>query len=329
MTAPLKVDRAFLEPLAVGASEVGAVMGCDPWTSPLQLWRRKRHLDPPRADTPAMSIGRALEGPVVGIARDRIPLRIRRNRSTFAHPVAPLFATPDAFVGRDRLLEVKVVGIHGTNGWDDGELPCRVRLQVQAQLAVTGRAAAYVGALVGTELRLVVVEADAAVQAGILESVTAFVVDHLDPGYPPDPLSWDERWAQLLADADELPVADVLAGQALQDAGDRILEVRALEAQLADEVAELRAELVAGLVAGAGRRLVANGWLGTLEVRAGRTDWRFVATELLSVLENLKPDAGTERDVAELLTSYYADIVARGTGDPSTTFVVRRTRRDN
>lgn len=262
------VDRATVWPHAVGASEVGAVMGCDPWTTPLQLYRSKKGLDAPRPDNDAMALGRALEGPVVDLCRQRIPLVIRRNTSTLVRAIQPnLFATPDAFVGPDRLLEVKVLGLRSPDAWEDDQLACRIQLQVQAQLFVTDRQAAYVAQLVGTELRLTLVEADPVVQVELLNAVDRFVVDHLQAGVPPDPLTWDERWADLIAQLSPLPEIDVLAGGAVEEAGSRILEARLLSAQLEDETRQLRLELLEALVAGQGTRIVGSDWTARVDSR--------------------------------------------------------------
>jgi len=308
----IRVDRATVEPTGVGASEVGAVLGCDPWTTPLQLYRRKKGLDTPRPDSTAMALGRALEGPVVELARQAIPLRIRRNRQTFGHPATSLFATPDAFVGRERLLEVKVVGLRAQDAWDD-DLPCRVRLQVQAQLFVTGREAGYVAQLVGTELRLTVVEADPDVQVEILNAVDRFV-DLLHTDTPPDPLTWDERWADLVARLQPLPERDVLAGGSVQEAGARILAIRQLSKQLEDEERQLRLELLGELADEQGTRIVGTGWTGRLQETAGRTDWHAVADELFGLLEPVHGDR---------LVAIARDVTARHRSPSSSSFVVR------
>jgi len=300
----LEVDRAVVDPVAVGASEVGAMMGCDPWTTPLQLYRRKRGLDPDRPDSAAMALGRALEGPVVDMVRELLPLRIRRNGRTFAHVSSPLFATPDAFVARDRLLEVKVVGLRGAADWND-DLPCRVKLQAQAQLAVTQREACYVAALIGTELRLTLVERDPFAQLEILETAERFVDRHLQQGVPPDPLTWEERWADLL-DA-ELEGELLLAGGPAQTWGDRLLEIRQTTRQLEDEERQLRLELLELLSAAGGEKLLGSGWVATIADRAGSVDWRAVAAEL-------DPDP---------------ELVARHRGSSSRTFTLRSSRRDS
>jgi predicted phage-related endonuclease len=300
----LEVDRELVEPLAVGASEVGAVMGCDPWTTPLQLYRRKKGLDDPRPDNAAMALGRALEGPVVDLARELIPLRIRRNARTFAHVRSPLFATPDAFVGRDRLLEVKVVGLRSPDAFDD-DLPCRVKLQAQAQLAVTQRDAVYVAQLVGTELRLTLVESDPVAQLEILETAERFVDAHLQPSVPPDPLTWEERWADLLEA--ELEGELWLAGGPAQQQGDRLLEIRRTVKQLEDEERQLRLELLELLTAAGGAKLLGSGWTATVADRAGSVNWAQVALELGAPLE----------------------LVERHRGPSSRTFTLRSSSRDS
>lgn len=267
----IRVVRELVEPHAVGASELGAVLGCDPYTTPLQLYRRKRGLEPAPADNAAMSIGRVLEGPVVGLARPQLVEPVRRNRLTFAHPSLPLFATPDGFVGRDRLLEVKVVGYRSAWDWDDGP-PCRVQLQVQGQLLVTGRAAAYVVALVGTELRLWSLEADPLVQATIADAVTTFVVEHVLAMVPPDPWTYGERWAQLLSQLLNADGPPAYAGPESDAAGARVVAVNAQRAQLEDEAKGIRLELLEALVAAGATKLLGSSWTATVQdTKGGRT----------------------------------------------------------
>jgi predicted phage-related endonuclease len=267
----IRVDRAKVEPLLVGASELGAVLGCDPFTTPLQLYRRKRGLDPAPATDDAMTIGTVLEGPVVQLARAKLPETIRRNRLTWAHPTLELFATPDAFVGRDRVLEVKVVGLYGARGWDDGP-PCHVQLQVQGQLLVTGRDAGYVAMLSGTELKLWTLPADPVVQSTIADAVRAFVVEHLDPGVPPDPLTYGERWADVLEQLRGLDRVEAVASGAADAGGRRLLDIRDEAARLDDEAKDIRLELARAMLAAGATRLVGNGWTGTVQdTKSGAT----------------------------------------------------------
>ncbi|MBP3768428.1 MAG: YqaJ viral recombinase family protein [Prevotella sp.] len=48
----------------IGSSEVATVLGLNPWETPLQLWRRKKGIDPPKAENFAMKAGHYLEDAV-------------------------------------------------------------------------------------------------------------------------------------------------------------------------------------------------------------------------------------------------------------------------
>jgi predicted phage-related endonuclease len=253
----------------VGASEVGVLAGVDPFATPLELWRRKLgRASGPDGNLEALRIGRALEGPVVGLARDVIPLRIRRNRRTYVHPLwpaVPLFATPDAFVDGDRLLEAKVVGLRGAFAWDDGP-PAHVILQARAQLAVLEAGACYIAALVGTELRLALVEREVEEEAELLAAVSAFVRENLEPVLEPDPVTDLERWAQLVAGASELD-GEVLADADADAAGIALLELRASRSRIEADELRLRVELTRWLERSGGRRVVGSSWAAAWDAR--------------------------------------------------------------
>jgi predicted phage-related endonuclease len=264
------VDRATAIAAGnVGASQLGAVLGCDPWTTPLRLFRRLTGLDPEPVQSEAMSIGVALEGPVVGLLRPRLLEPIRRNRLTFLHPSLPLFATPDGFVGYGRTLEVKVVGVYSARDWDD-DPPCSTRLQVQGQLMVTGRESGYVAALIGTEVRLWTVYADPEVQRTITDAVTAFV-SGLVAGVPPDPLTYGERWADVLAQLSRADRVEAWAGPDAQTAGLRLLAIRADVNRLEDEANGIRLELAGAMLRAGATELIGSGWTGTVQDTKGGT----------------------------------------------------------
>lgn len=50
--------------LGIGASEVGTILGVNPWETPYQLWRRKKGLDAPKQENFAMKAGHYLEDAV-------------------------------------------------------------------------------------------------------------------------------------------------------------------------------------------------------------------------------------------------------------------------
>lgn len=48
----------------IGSSEVSTILGLNPWETPMQLWRRKKGIDPPKNETFAMKAGHYLEDAV-------------------------------------------------------------------------------------------------------------------------------------------------------------------------------------------------------------------------------------------------------------------------
>lgn len=53
-------DRKY----GIGSSEVATILGLNPWETPLQLWRRKKGIDPPKPENFAMRAGHYLEDAV-------------------------------------------------------------------------------------------------------------------------------------------------------------------------------------------------------------------------------------------------------------------------
>lgn len=135
--------RAFL-----GASEVPAVCGLDPFKSAADIWASKRGYIG-QEESEAGDIGNLLE-PVL------IAEYARRLGLSFAKP--PAFrrgyrqATLDAVID-GRNVQVKVVGEYMTHHWDDG-VPDYVQAQVQAEMDVACLESTDVVALIGgTDLR--------------------------------------------------------------------------------------------------------------------------------------------------------------------------------
>lgn len=50
--------------MGIGSSEIATILGLNPFETPYQLWRRKRKMDPPKAETFAMRAGHYLEDAV-------------------------------------------------------------------------------------------------------------------------------------------------------------------------------------------------------------------------------------------------------------------------
>jgi putative phage-type endonuclease len=192
------VDRAS----GIGASEVAAIAGLSPWSTPVEVWLEKVGMGRPRDETPQMTTGRDLELAVLKLGARDLGRRIVHNARTFRHagwPEVPLFATPDGFgPGRDTLAEVKVVS-HHLSDWRDGPPPYVV-VQCQAQLAVYGKATAVdVVALLGGAVRTFVVERDPQAILDIEVKVGRWWRSYVLAGVAPPAETPEDEWALLRA----------------------------------------------------------------------------------------------------------------------------------
>lgn len=86
----------------IGSSEVGAIMGLNPYETPLQLWRRRVGLDPAPQENLAMRLGHLLEGAVAQLWEDATKLPI--DKSTEGDWIARSVAAPWMQVSPDRLF---------------------------------------------------------------------------------------------------------------------------------------------------------------------------------------------------------------------------------
>ena len=139
----------------INSTEVAALFGCSPYSTAFELWHRKRQaaieeLEP----NERMLWGRRLEEAIArGLGQDQ-GWAIRHAPEYIHHTQLRMGSSFDYFIGEDGILEIKNVdSLAFKNHWlgegDSLEAPPHIELQVQHQLALTGRKFAYIGALVG------------------------------------------------------------------------------------------------------------------------------------------------------------------------------------
>lgn len=144
----------------IGSSDAAAAVGLNPYKSPLELWLEKTGRDGnlPKADPhdeeSPLYWGTLLEPIVAAHYTKRSGHRVRRINAVLQHP-DPDKAWMLANIDREvigvpdvQILECKTAGINGARLWKEG-VPEYVQLQVQHQLAVTGKQAADVAVLIG------------------------------------------------------------------------------------------------------------------------------------------------------------------------------------
>ncbi|MGF6997256.1 YqaJ viral recombinase family protein [Paraburkholderia sp. GAS32] len=168
----------------IGGSDAAAAIGLSPYMSPLELWLIKtgRDANVPRPDaddtTEPVYWGTLLEPIVAASYTKQTGNRVRRVNAVLRHRSIPFMlanidrevvGVPDV-----QILECKTAGEFGARLWREG-VPEYVQVQVQHQLAVTGKRAADVAVLLcGQKLDVHRIERDDALIARLIPLEAAF-----------------------------------------------------------------------------------------------------------------------------------------------------------
>ena len=149
----------------IGSSDAATACGLNPYMSMLELWmiktgRMQQNIEDESAGYAPLYWGKQLEPLVAQYYSMHTNNKVRRVNAVLQHPDEDkhfMLANLDyAVVGNEevQILECKTVGEYGSKLWRDG-VPLYVLCQVQHQLAVTGKQAAHICALIcGHETRI-------------------------------------------------------------------------------------------------------------------------------------------------------------------------------
>lgn len=151
-----RADWLSVRRTGIGGSDAAAAVGLSPYKSQLELWLEKtgRDAELPKPDpndtTEPVYWGTLLEPIVAAAYTQQTGNRVRKINAVLQHPTIPfMLANLDrevVGVPNVQILECKTAGEFGARHWQDG-VPEYVQLQVQHQLAVTGKRAADVAVL--------------------------------------------------------------------------------------------------------------------------------------------------------------------------------------
>ncbi|BCL90894.1 YqaJ viral recombinase family protein [Ralstonia pseudosolanacearum] len=151
-----RTDWLAVRKTGIGGSDAAAAVGLSPFKSQTELWLEKtgRDAELPKPDpndtTEPIYWGTLLEPIVAAAYTQQTGHRVRKVNAVLCHPTIPfmlanldreVIGVPDV-----QILECKTAGEFGARHWQDG-VPEYVQLQVQHQLAVTGKRAADVAVL--------------------------------------------------------------------------------------------------------------------------------------------------------------------------------------
>ncbi|MFE0887859.1 YqaJ viral recombinase family protein [Streptomyces rochei] len=271
----------------IGGSDIAAICGLNPWTSPLEIWFKKVGQAVPRRNDEALSeaaeMGHELEPVVARRFTKQTGLPALSNPGTLRLPDVPW-----ALVNLDRAtiengetgaLELKTRSSYALNEWLE-ETPVDVQVQVQWQLMVTGWSFGYTAALIGGQRTIVHrIERDEKLIDDLL-AIAAEFWGWVTTGTQP-PLDGSVATGQLLDRLHAHPTRKDVIADATEV--EKWLSVRrtAREQLAAAEIAMTEADNHLKALAGDGTDVYIRGELAyTWRPRKGQISWKTAALDL-------------------------------------------------
>lgn len=188
----------------ITATDARVLAGEDPYgRTPHDVWRSKVLGEEDFIETEAIELGNDLEPIVIPRVAKKVGyhvLRVDPELLTMRHrKVEHHVATPDALLARtafhdaEATAQVKVCGLHAAGEWgkpEDGAdgVPDHVLIQDAWEMHVSGHPVSFVGALIGTEVRVYRIELTpdiAELIEATIEVVDRFWRDHVVANRPP------------------------------------------------------------------------------------------------------------------------------------------------
>ena len=290
----LSLEQVDARRFRVGASEVGALLGIDPYKTIMDLFTaRCCPLPLDEEEQTHQRWGLDVEGPILRNYAARAGWKLTGGRGSMHDDRFPsLIATPDELAetpGGLCVLDAKNVQVFhasewGAEGTDDVPLFYAAQLQVQVALAAQHGGADHgylIASICGAPPEAWRIAYDAEVFRAISELADRFIADHVRTGIPPDGWEHDRhaldyvarRWAVSKTERLREPVIEEI----------ELLERlrRATEERKSAEATEdaIKALLCARVGDDRGIKNVAK-WIDVAPQREPVTDWQSIAQEL-------------------------------------------------
>lgn len=284
----------------LGGSDIGAILGLNPWRTPYQVWEEKVGKADPFTGNLQTRFGSYAEEFVAREYCEQTGRQVQRFNPMLRHPTAPLIGHVDRLVvpeGAKRAshkreirtdlgLEAKTASAFATGrGTEWGEsgtdqIPESYLVQIATYQALTGCPRWDLAVMFGnTEFRIYHLTRDLELEGYIIEEAARWWRDHVITGVPPDPSSETEarqRWPGhqpgkvLPADQNLLRLARALAA------------TKQLVADWSKEEQAIKDELLPLL---ADADTVEDGGKSILTYRANKAsqkvDWKALSEELM------------------------------------------------
>lgn len=179
-----------LRKTGIGGSDAGTVCGLNPYSSQMELFYDKTGKETEGKDNEAMRQGRDLEEYVAQRFTEAAGLKVRRSNYMYRNTEYPfMIADVDRLVvGEDAGLECKTVSAYSADKWKDGDIPLHYMMQCYHYMAVTGRRAWYIAAVIlGKEFVWHKLEWDDGIIESLIQAEKDFWENHVLSGKIPAP----------------------------------------------------------------------------------------------------------------------------------------------
>lgn len=141
----------------IGGSEIGAILGMNPWQSAYSLWAERTGRIPSFDGNMATKVGTFLEEFVAQLFEEESGKKVQRTNYIYRNTnYEGLHASPDRLlVGEDAGLEIKTTSAYNSGKFKGVEFPQQYYAQAVQYMAVTERRQWYIAVLIGnTDFRI-------------------------------------------------------------------------------------------------------------------------------------------------------------------------------
>ena len=194
---PLTKEQLALRQGGIGGSDIPAIVGLDPWRTPLDIYLQKVGLVDPPETNEAMDLGNRLEPVVAEIYAEREGALVAPPASIYRHPEHSIaLGNPDRLVwlpgdkpeSPSKGLEIKCRSIRNRDRWGDpgtDEVPEEVALQGHWYGMLCGVPFDVAVLLGGQTVQIYRLQRDEELEGQLLEIALKFWRDHVEPRHPP------------------------------------------------------------------------------------------------------------------------------------------------
>lgn len=179
----------------IGGSDASAIMGQNPWASPLTVYFDKVGIAPEKTESEAMRQGTDCEEVVAARFTRETGLKVKRCHKLIQHPNYPwMLANIDrqivckGFVG----LECKTTSPFNRTDFGEGSIPPNYYWQCQHYMAVTGAEEWYLAVMIfSTAFHVFKIPRDEVAIAQLIEAERDFWLNNVTAGVTPYPSGID------------------------------------------------------------------------------------------------------------------------------------------